>query len=91
MSVMQTEGSIGHVWEADRRPCCSLVLGMVNAASHLWRVSPELGVGFTRVAPFRHVWLPLSGSTTPGPRLGAAGFNRRWVLPGLIHLFLLTV
>lgn len=25
-------------WEADRRPRCSSVPGVVNAASHLWRV-----------------------------------------------------
>jgi hypothetical protein len=39
MSVMQPEGSVGHEWEADRRSRCGSVPGVVNVASHLWRVS----------------------------------------------------
>jgi hypothetical protein len=38
MSVMRYERSIDHEWEADLRPCCGSVTGVVNAFSHLWRV-----------------------------------------------------
>jgi hypothetical protein len=45
MSVAQPEGSVGHEWEADRHLRCGLVLGVVNAASHLWQASLGLGAG----------------------------------------------
>jgi hypothetical protein len=36
---MRPEGSVGLEWEVVRRPRCGSVLGVVNGASHLWRVS----------------------------------------------------
>jgi hypothetical protein len=54
MSAMRPEGSVGHEWEADRRTRCGSVLGMVNAGSHLWRVSPRPDTGSTQVVSFRH-------------------------------------
>jgi hypothetical protein len=39
MGAMRPEGSVGPEWGADRRPRCGSVLGMVNAARHLQRVS----------------------------------------------------
>jgi hypothetical protein len=44
---MRPEEPVGHEWEADRRPLCGSMLGMVKAASHLWWVSPGLGAGST--------------------------------------------
>jgi hypothetical protein len=35
MSALQTEGLIGHEWEADLRLCRGSVRGVVNAAGHL--------------------------------------------------------
>jgi hypothetical protein len=35
MSAMHIEGAIGHEWEADRRPRCGSVPGVVNPTSHL--------------------------------------------------------
>jgi hypothetical protein len=58
-----------------RGPRCGSALGMVNVASHLWRVSLRPGVGSTQVIPFRHAPRPLSGSATLGLGLGAAGFD----------------
>jgi hypothetical protein len=51
MSAMRPEGLVGHEWKADRCPCYDSVPGMVNAASHLWRVSPEPGAGPTQPVP----------------------------------------
>jgi hypothetical protein len=91
MSVIRPEGSVGHDWEADLRPRYGSVPGMINVVvSHLWWVSPRLGAGSTRVAPFQHTQLPLPGPAMPSPRLGAAGFDQGWDLPGLAHLPLLT-
>jgi hypothetical protein len=87
---MRPKWFVGHEWEADRCPCCGLELGLVNATSHLWQVSQEPGAGSTQVVPFRHAHPPLLGSATPGPRLGAAGFDWGQVLPGLAHLPLPT-
>jgi hypothetical protein len=69
---MRLEGSIGHEWEADPHPHFGSVPSVVNAACHLWRVSPGPGTGSTRVVPFRHGRPLLSGSAIPGPGLGAA-------------------
>jgi hypothetical protein len=55
MSAMRPKGSVGHEWKADQRLRCGLVPGMVNTTNHLWRVSPGLGVGSTRVVPFRQI------------------------------------
>jgi hypothetical protein len=60
----------------NRRPRYGSMSGLVNAASHLWRVSPGLGAGSTRAVPFRHTQPPLLGSAMPDPRLGAAEFDR---------------
>jgi hypothetical protein len=75
MSAMWPEGSIGHEWEADRRPRYGSVPIVVNAASLLWWVNPGPGAGSTRVVLFRHTRPPLSGSATPGPELGVVGFD----------------
>jgi hypothetical protein len=80
----ELRGFVGHEWEVDRCPCCASVLGMVNVASYLRRVILGPGAGSTRVVPFRHI-CSLSGSATPDPELGAAGFDRGWVLSGLMH------
>jgi hypothetical protein len=91
MSAMRPEGSVSHEWEADRCPRCDSVLGVVNAAGHLWRISLWPGTRSTRVVPFRHTCPPLSGSATPNPRLGALGFDWGQVRPGLAAcLFQLT-
>jgi hypothetical protein len=37
MSAMRSEGSVGHEWEAGRRPRHGSVPGAVNATSHLWQ------------------------------------------------------
>jgi hypothetical protein len=88
---MRHEGSVGHEWEADRRPRYGSVPCAVNAASHLWRVSPCPGAGSTRVVPFQHAWPPLSSSDTPNPRLGATGFDQGGSFQGWrICLFRLT-
>jgi hypothetical protein len=86
MSAKRPEGFVGHEWEANRHPRYGSVPSMVNAASHLWRVSLGPGTGSTRVLPFRHAHPPLSGSIIPGPGLGATGFDRGRVLPGLVCL-----
>jgi hypothetical protein len=65
MSAKRPEGFVGHEWEADRHPRYGSVPSMVNAASHLWRVSLGPGTGSTRVLPFRHAHPPLSGSIMP--------------------------
>jgi hypothetical protein len=83
---MQPDESVGHELEADRRPHCGSVPGVVNAASHLWRDSPGPGVGSTRVVPFRHAHPPLSGSAKPDLDLDAAGFDRGRILLGLTHV-----
>jgi hypothetical protein len=70
----------------DQHPRCGSVLGMVNAAIHLWRVSPGPVVGSTRVVPLRHVHPPLFGFTMADPRLGVVGFDRGRILRGLVHL-----
>jgi hypothetical protein len=35
MSAMRPEGSLGHGWEADRRPHYGLVPDVINAANNL--------------------------------------------------------
>jgi hypothetical protein len=85
---MWPEGSVGHEWKAGRHQCCGLVPDVVNATSHLWRVSPRPGVGSTQVVPFRQTRPLLSGSAMPGPGLGDTGFDRERVLPRLAHLLL---
>jgi hypothetical protein len=52
MSAMRLDGSVGHEWEADRRPRCGSVPGVVNAAWYLWRVSLGPGARSNRVVPF---------------------------------------
>jgi hypothetical protein len=64
--------------------------GVVNAASHLWRVTPGPSAGCTRVVPFRHAHPPLSGSAMASPGLGVAGLDPGWVLLGLARLPLLA-
>jgi hypothetical protein len=86
MSAMRPKGFVGHKWEADWHPHYGLVLGVLNAASHLRRVSLRLDVGSTRVVLFQHAQPPLSGSATPDPRLGAAGFDQGRVFLGLTYL-----
>jgi hypothetical protein len=66
------------------------MLGVVNVASHLWRVNLGPGAGSTRVVPFRHTHLPLLGSVMPSLGLGATRFDQGRVLPGLAHLALPT-
>jgi hypothetical protein len=90
MRAMQPEGSVCHEWKADRRPRCGSRLGVVNAASHLWWVSPGSGTVSTRVAPFRHAQLPLLGSATRGLGLSAARSDQGRVLLELVHLPLPT-
>jgi hypothetical protein len=85
MSAMRLDGSVGHEWEADRRPRYGSVPGVVNAAWYLWRVSPGPGTRSNRVAPFLHALPPLLGPTMCGLGLGVAGFDQRQVLPGLAH------
>jgi hypothetical protein len=85
---MRPEGSVGHEWKADRLPHSGSVPSMVNAAILLCWVSPGWGARSTRVAPFRNAWLPLSGSTTLGPGLGATVFDRGQILTGFAHLSL---
>jgi hypothetical protein len=82
MSVMRPEGFIGHVWEANRCPRCISVLGMVNVTRYLRRASLGPGAGSTRMVFLRHAQPPPSGSATPNPGLGAAGFDQGRVLLG---------
>jgi hypothetical protein len=58
MSAMQPEGFVGHEWEADRRPRCGLALGVVNVASHLWRVSLGRAQDPLKWFPFDMLVLP---------------------------------
>jgi hypothetical protein len=44
MSGSQAYGFIGHEWKEVRLPYHGSVLGAVNATSHLWQVSPRMGV-----------------------------------------------
>jgi hypothetical protein len=60
MISMQAEGYVCYEWEANQRPHYGLALGMVNATSHLWRVSSGPCVGSTRVVPFRHARPPVA-------------------------------
>jgi hypothetical protein len=76
MGAMLPKGFVGHEWEADRCPHCGSVSGVINVANHLWRVSLWPGAGSTQVVSFQHAHPPLSGSTMPGPRLGAIEFDR---------------
>jgi hypothetical protein len=70
--ALQPNGLIGHEWEADRRLCRGLVLGIVNATDHLWWVGLRSDEGSTRVIPlwFAHPYLvpprPTSGSMSRG-------------------------
>jgi hypothetical protein len=90
MSAMRPEEYVGHEWQANRRPRCDSVPGVVNATSHLWWVSMGPSAGSTRVVPFRHAQPPLLGFATPDPGLGVAVFDRGWVLSGLTYLPLPT-
>jgi hypothetical protein len=55
MRVMRPEGTVGHEWEANRRPCCGSVPGMVNAASLMagqsraWRGDRRRGLIFREI------------------------------------------
>jgi hypothetical protein len=90
MSAMRFEGFVGHEWEADQRPHCGSVSGVINVTNHLWRVSLGPGAGSTQVVSFQHAQSPLSGSAMPGPRLGAIGSDRGRVLPRSTRLPLPT-
>jgi hypothetical protein len=75
MSVMRPEVLVGHEWEVVWRRVVDRCHVWLNAVSYLWRVSPGLGIGPTRVVPFQHARPVLSGSTTLDPGLGVAGFD----------------
>jgi hypothetical protein len=84
MSAIQPEWFIGHEWETDRRSRGGLVLGVVKCgglclvsqfgAGHVIHSSSSLST------PHRP-----SGSTTFGPELGDAGFERGQTLSGLTY------
>jgi hypothetical protein len=80
MSAMKPEVLVGHEREADQRHAVGRCQTWLSAVSYLWRVSMRPDARSTRLFPFLQSWLPLSGSATPDPGLGATGFNRGWVL-----------
>jgi hypothetical protein len=88
MSVMRSEGSVGHEWEADRRPRCGSVPVVVNTTSHLWRTSPDRVRDPLDWFPYDTPDLPCQAlpCPTPGsmPRVSTGG----GVLLGLAHLSL---
>jgi hypothetical protein len=72
MNWLQAYGLVGHEWKEDRLPYFGSAAVAVNAASHLWRVSPGSDAESTRVASSQFVW-PLFGSTSLDPKLDASG------------------
>jgi hypothetical protein len=80
MSAMKPEVLVGHEQEVDRRRAVARCQTWLSAVSYLWQVSMRPDAGSTRLFPFLQSWLPLSGSATPDPRIGAPGFDWRRVL-----------
>lgn len=72
MSALWSEVLVDYEWEVDRCLRCGLVLGTINATDHLWWVGHGPGKGSTWVVSFLYA-RPLLDSTTPDPRLSAAG------------------
>jgi hypothetical protein len=68
-SYVRPEGSVGLEWEADRRPRCGSVLGVVNTASHLWQVSSGPGEDPLEWYPSNTPVLPCQAP--PCPALGS--------------------
>jgi hypothetical protein len=75
MSAMRPEGFVGHEGGVDRLLHCGSVPGVVKCGRLFMAGNSRPGAGSTRVIPFRQAQPPLSGSATPDPGLGAAGFD----------------
>jgi hypothetical protein len=75
-----------HEWEANRRPHCGSVPGVVKC-DQLFMADQSGARGSTRVVPFRHTRPLMSGSATLDPELGAAGLKGKCALGPFLYCF----
>jgi hypothetical protein len=92
ISALQSEGFVGHEWEADWSSCCGSTLGAVNVVRHLRLTNLEPGAGSTRVVSLWHArpscLVPRCSSPGSVSR-GSSGAGSFWV--DVTYLLRLTI